>query len=149
MVGVSYLPVKDARAVALRVETGDLSKEFGELREYEGSSAEVGGFIAVIESRTFLAECFRRSVQSAFPVPVVIYSTVAELERRRQDASPGIVILSLTDGDTEASVKVLKILAELVPKIPVIVLAYKNDSGTGQNRDLQRRKRIYSRYDGI
>jgi DNA-binding NarL/FixJ family response regulator len=128
MVGVSYLPVKDARAVAPPVETGDLSKEFGELREYEGSSADVGGFIAVIESRTFLAECFRRSVQSAFPVPVVIYSTVAELERRRHGASPGIVILSLTDGDSEASVKALKILAELVPEIPVIVLAYKNDS---------------------
>jgi DNA-binding NarL/FixJ family response regulator len=128
MVGVSCLLVKDARVPAPRLEAGALSKEFGELREYEGSSAEVGGFIAVIESRTFLAECFRRSVQSAFPVPVVIYSTVTELERRRQGASPGIVILSLIEGDNGASVNALKILAELIPTIPVIALAYKNDT---------------------
>ncbi|HME84090.1 MAG TPA: response regulator transcription factor [Roseiarcus sp.] len=128
MVGVSYLPVKDARVAAPLLEAGELSKEFGERREYEASSAEVGGFIAVIESRTFLAECFRRSVQSAFPVPIVIYSTVTELERRQHAASPEIVILSFIEGDNEASVNALKILAEFIPKIPVIVLAYKNDS---------------------
>jgi DNA-binding NarL/FixJ family response regulator len=126
MVGVSYLSVKDARVAP--PEAGALSQEFGEHREQAGNSADVGGFIALIESRAFLAECFRRSVQSAFRLPILTYSTVAEFEHRHHDVSPGIVILSLIEGNHESSVNVLKILAELVPKIPVVVLAYKNDS---------------------
>ncbi|MBV8105982.1 MAG: response regulator transcription factor [Hyphomicrobiales bacterium] len=128
MVGVSYLPVKDARVAPPQLEAGGLLQEFGEHREYEGNSANVGGFIALIESRAFLAECFRRSVQSAFRLPIFTYSTVTEFERSHHDVSPDIVILSLLEGNNEASVNVLKILAELVPKIPVVVLAYKNDS---------------------
>jgi hypothetical protein len=36
--------------------------------------------IAVIESRTFLQERLRRSMQSAFALPVITYSTLSELE---------------------------------------------------------------------
>jgi hypothetical protein len=46
----------------------------------EGHSAEAN-IIAVIESRTFVRECIRRSVQSAFPLPVLTYSTAHELGR--------------------------------------------------------------------
>jgi len=86
------------------------------------------GFIAVIESRTFLRECIKRSVQSAFPLPIMTYSTVIELEAQQRGAPPELIILSLVEDSGEASANSLKVLSELVPRIPVIVLAYKNDS---------------------
>ena len=92
------------------------------------AGAAPDGFIAVIESRTFLRECIRRSVQSAFPLPIITYSTVVELERQQRGASPELIILSLVDDSGEASANTLKILSELAPRIPVIVLADKNDS---------------------
>lgn len=80
----------------------------------------------MIESRTFLQERLRRSMQSAFALPVVAYSTVSELEGQLWKASPSLVILSLME-DNAASVSVLKPLLELVPTVPVIVLASVDD----------------------
>jgi DNA-binding NarL/FixJ family response regulator len=126
MVGVSYVPVNDVGAVTRFQEITGASEHAH--HAVEGGSPEGDGFIALIESRTFLAECFRRSVQAAFPVPVVTYSTVTELEHDHDGASPKTIILSLTEDNNEASADTLKILAEIIPGVPVIVLAYKNDS---------------------
>jgi DNA-binding NarL/FixJ family response regulator len=92
--------------------------------------AESDRFIAVIEGRTFLRECIRRSVQAAFPLPIKAYSTVVELEREHARTSPALIILSHVDdsGKANANTNTLKILSEVVPTAPVIVLAYKNDS---------------------
>src|ERR1700742_4106737 len=49
---------------------------------YGNGAAKFGGSIAVIESHSFIGECIRRSVQSAFTLPVRIYSTAAELEQQ-------------------------------------------------------------------
>jgi len=81
----------------------------------------------VIEGRAFLRECVRRSMESALSLPVVTYSSVLELERQRGEMSPGVVMLSWKDAANEASVGALKVLSELVPEVPVIVLAHKND----------------------
>ena len=70
------IPVENALSLTQRPKTGERTKEIGPL---EAGSAEADGFIAVIESRTFIRECIRRSVQSAFPLPVLTYSTAIEL----------------------------------------------------------------------
>ena len=90
--------------------------------------AAVDSFIAVIEGRTFLRECIRRSMQPAFSLPLLTYSTVSELENQLGHASAELVILSLIEVSNEASVSALKVLAELVQRIPTIVLASPNDA---------------------
>jgi len=91
------------------------------------AAAKVDGFIAVIESRTFLRECIRRSARLALPLPIFTYSTVFELEQKHSPASPEIVIVSLTEAGSEAVVNTLTKLSELFPGIPVIILADKTD----------------------
>ena len=122
----AWVPVAKASALT-QVQNVGLSEEAGRAL-FSEAGAEAHSFIAVIESRTFLRECIRRSVQSAFPLPIITYSTVVELKRQQRDASPELIILSLVDDSGEASANTLKILTELVPRIPVIVLAFKNDS---------------------
>jgi hypothetical protein len=55
--------------------TDQLFEEIDDRRAYGSGGAKLGGFIAVIESRTFIGECIQRSVQSAFALPVLTYST--------------------------------------------------------------------------
>ena len=82
----------------------------------------------MIESRTFIRECIRRSMQSAFPLPVLTYSTAIELEQQRLLSSPKLIIISWVEDNKEASINALKVLSELAPRIPIIVLAYNNDA---------------------
>jgi DNA-binding NarL/FixJ family response regulator len=119
--------VRDATCIAIdeaRAETqlSTADQLFG------GGGAKLGGFIAVIESRTFIRECIGRSVQSAFAQPVLTYSTAVELEQQHLLTSAQLVIFSWGDGNTEASTNALKALSKLAPRIPVIVLASNNDA---------------------
>jgi DNA-binding NarL/FixJ family response regulator len=118
-------PVENALALTQKPKAGERSKEIGPI---EAGSAGAGGFIAVIESRTFIRECLRRSVQSAFPLPVLTYSTTSELEQQHLPTSPQLIILSWLEANKEASINALKVLSELAPRISVIVLAYDNDA---------------------
>jgi DNA-binding NarL/FixJ family response regulator len=119
------IPVENPLALTRLQKTGERSKEIGPL---EAQSAEADGFIAVIESRTFIRECLRRSVQSAFPLPVLTYSTAIELEQPHLLASHKLIIFSWAEDNKEASTNALKVLSEHAPGIPVIVLAYNNDA---------------------
>jgi DNA-binding NarL/FixJ family response regulator len=89
--------------------------------------ARGGGFITVIEGRTFLRECICRSMQSAFSMPVIAHSTVSELEVQVLHLAPKVVILSVIEVGQEASDGALKALSELAPGVPIIVLANVND----------------------
>ena len=115
-----------ARAKTQDLVSGGFSENFGLQRPSDGASARAGGFIAVIEGRTFLRECISRSMQSAFLLPVVAYSAVSELESQLQ-LSPRVIILSLVELGHEASLSALKALSERAPGVPIIVLAYVND----------------------
>jgi AraC-like DNA-binding protein len=119
------IPVENAVALTQQQKTGERTKEIAPL---EASSAEADGFIAVIESRTFIRECIQRSLQSAFPLPVLTYSTAIELEQQHLLASPKLIIFSWAEDNKEASTNALKVLSELAPRIPVIVLGYNNDA---------------------
>ena len=94
--------------------------------------ATADSFIAIIEDRTFLRECIRRSMQSAFSLPLVTFSTVSELKSQLGQASAELVILSLMDVSNEASVSALKVLTELLQGVPVIVLASANDADSAR-----------------
>ena len=122
---VERIPVENALALAQQLKTGERSEEIGPV---EAGSAEADGFIAVIESRTFIRECIRRSVQSAFPLPVLTYSTASELEQQHLPTSPKLIIISWAEDNREASISALKVLSELSQRTPVIVLAYNNDA---------------------
>src|SRR5271170_3662907 len=84
------MAIDEARAATQLFATEDIDD-----RRTDGNDgAEFGGFIAVIESHTFIAECIRRSVQSAFALPVLTYPTAAELEQRHLLASAQLIIFS-------------------------------------------------------
>ena len=119
------IPVENPVALTEQQKTGERSKEIGPL---EAGSADADGFIAVVESRSFVRECLRRSLQSALPLPVLTYSTAIELEQQRLLSWPKLIILSLAEDNKEASTNTLKLLSELAPGIPIIVFAYNNDA---------------------
>src|ERR1700727_1268008 len=68
-------------------------------------------FIAVVESRPFLRECIRRSMDSALSVPVVTYSTLSDLGAQLQEGAAGLIVLSLIEATSEACANALKSLA--------------------------------------
>jgi DNA-binding NarL/FixJ family response regulator len=115
-----------ARSGTQDSESGGFSQNTDMQRAGDGASTRAGGFIAVIESRTFLRECICRSMQSAFSLPVIAYSTVSELDSQLQ-LSPRVIILTLIEVGHEASVGALKALSGRAPGVPVIVLASVND----------------------
>src|SRR5258708_916280 len=106
------IPTIYAQAERQLLQTGKLFEE----RE-EVCNQKCEQFIAVIESRRFLRECIRRSMQSAFSLPIVTCSTVSELELGLKDASAAIVIVSWMDVSNEANTNALNALSELVPNV--------------------------------
>jgi DNA-binding NarL/FixJ family response regulator len=122
------IAIDEAQAETQLSATDQLIEEIDGRRASGSGGAKLGGFIAVIESRTFIRECIRRSVQSAFAQPVLTYSTAVELGQQHLLTSAQLIIFSWVDGNTEASTNALKVLSKLAPRIPVIVLGYNNDA---------------------
>ena len=85
------------------------------------------GFIAIIESRIFISECIRRSMQSAFELPIQIFSDATQFQQKCHKL-PGLIFLSDMDESNKASGNVFGTLSRIAPSIPVIVLGYANDS---------------------
>jgi DNA-binding NarL/FixJ family response regulator len=108
---------------------GSVSRINSELLEVEvGAKIEI--VIGVIESKTFLRECIRRSMQSAFRAVIVTFSSVSEFETEHGEhghAMPSAILLSLVEGTVEGAKHSLNVLSELVPRVPVILFSYRND----------------------
>ena len=95
---------------------------------YQAESVKADASIAIIESRPFLRECIRRSIQSTtLSATVATYSTLSELGVQLHDASAELVVLSLIDASSEACATALKDLSEFGSGRPIIVLASTND----------------------
>ena len=105
--GVAWIPTDKARVGTSQLEQSGLAEETERHSAFVAAAAKVDGFVAVIESRTFLRECIRRSARLALPLPIFTYSTVFELEQQHSPASPEIVIVSLTEAGSEAVVNIL------------------------------------------
>ena len=66
-------------------------------------------------------------MQSAFSLPILTCSRLSELELKLKDASAAIVILSWMEASNEVNTNALNALSELVPNVPVVVIAQTND----------------------
>jgi DNA-binding NarL/FixJ family response regulator len=97
-------------------------------RGYQALSAKVDTIVAIVESRPFLRECIRHSVQSALSVTAVTCSTLSELAGRSHHGSPDLVVLSLLDASSETCANALKDLSEYTSGGPVIALASTTDA---------------------
>jgi DNA-binding NarL/FixJ family response regulator len=122
--GVAWIPTDKARVGISQLEQSGSAERHG---AFVAAAAKVDGFIAVIESRTFLGECICRSARLALPLPIITCATVFELEQQHSPALPKILIVSLTEAGSGAVINTLTKLSELFPGIPVIVLADKSD----------------------
>ena len=124
MVGenIGLIRVDGARALTQLQEPAERSEEIG---LHASGEAVTDGFIAVIESRTFIRECIRRSVQSAFPLHIQTFSEAVELQRGQL---PNLILISEIGDNRDSGANVFKLLSQIAPRIPVIVLAYNNDA---------------------
>jgi DNA-binding NarL/FixJ family response regulator len=116
-----------AEALTQFLETAECSREIGLHASGEAISTITDGFIALIESGTFIRECIRRSMQSAFPLQIQTFSEATELQRNCHKL-PKMVLLSAIEDNKESNGNVFKILSQIAPGIPIIVLAYNNDT---------------------
>jgi DNA-binding NarL/FixJ family response regulator len=121
------ISIDDAQAGKQPLAIGELRPDNAN-RAHAAVGAKVDRFIAVIEGRTFMRDVIRRSMQSAFSLSVVAYSAASELEPRLCNASAELVILSLMDASKDACASALKVLAELVPSVPIVVIAFSDDA---------------------
>jgi DNA-binding NarL/FixJ family response regulator len=84
-------------------------------------------FIALIESRTFIRECIRRSMQAAFRLQIQTFSEPIELQSNCHEL-PKLILLSAIEDNKENNGSIFKILSQIAPRIPIIVLASNNDT---------------------
>jgi DNA-binding NarL/FixJ family response regulator len=124
---IGLIEVEGARALTQSLETDERSEEIGLDASGEAASAITDGFIAVIESRTFVRECIRRSMQSAFPLQIRTFSEAVELQRKCNQL-PNLILISAIEDGRDSGANVFKILSQVAPSIPVIVLAFNNDA---------------------
>ena len=119
---ISLIQVDGARALTQLREPAERSEDIG---LHASGEAVTDGFIAVIESRTFIRECIRRSMQSAFPLHIQTFSEPVELQRGQL---PNLILISEIEDNRDSGANVFKLLSEIAPRIPIIVLAYNNDA---------------------
>ncbi len=124
---MSLIQIDEVQALTQLPGTAQRSEEICLSASEEAIRAINDGFIALIESRTFIRECIRRSMQSAFPLQVQTFSEPIELERKSREL-PNLILLSVIEDTKEASANVFRILSQVAPGIPIIVLAYNNDT---------------------
>jgi DNA-binding NarL/FixJ family response regulator len=123
---ISLVRVNEAEALTQLLKTAERSKENNQLASGETVSTITDEFIAVIENRTFIRECIRRSMQSAFPLQIKTFSDAIELQRKCNEL-PKLILISVIEDNKDANGNVFEILSQVGSRIPIIVLAYNND----------------------
>ena len=123
----SLIRLDEAQALTQSLESAERSEEIGLSASGEAVGTITDEFIALIESRTFIRECIRRSMQSAFPLQIQTFSEADELQRKCHNL-PNLILLSSIEERTEANADVFEILSQIAPRIPIIVLAHNNDA---------------------
>ena len=122
---IGLVQLNEAHGLIQPLETEGYYEEIS-LRA-SAASTKTDGFIALIESRIFIRECIRRSMQSAFPLQIQTFSEAVELQERCHSL-PNLILLSATEESKGASANDFKILSQIAPRIPIIVLACNNDA---------------------
>ena len=119
---IAFIAIDETRLLRAELEKPSANTH----RTYATVDTTVDRCIALVESRTFMRECIRRGMQSAFSLPVVTFSTLSELESQFSDAI-ALVFLCLGDAGQEECANALKVLSALNPSIPIVVHATVND----------------------
>ncbi|HVP98641.1 MAG TPA: hypothetical protein VMS87_05160, partial [Roseiarcus sp.] len=84
--------------------------------------------IAVVETRAFLAECIRQSIQESFAsFQVLTFLNTGELRSKLSEISPKLVLLSVEENGREVT-NALQFLAQNMAAVPVVVLSGRNDA---------------------
>ena len=138
------IPIIEAQAQRQLLQTGRLAQEHEEDGNLKGD-----GFIAVIESHRFLRECIRRSMQPAFSLPIVTYSTLSELELGLKAASAAIVIVSWMEASNEARHEHAERLVGTGPECPGRRSCSEERRRPCANRHSSWREGIHSLHVGI
>ena len=123
---IGLIQLNEVQGLIQPLETDGYYEKFGLRDSGDAASTKSDGFIALIESRIFIRECMRRSMQSAFPLQIQTFSEAVELQERCHSL-PNLILLSATEESKGASANDFKILSQIAPRIPIIVLACHND----------------------
>ena len=124
---IALIRVDEAQPLTQLREIAGCSEEMCQHASDEAVSLMADGFIALIESRTFVRECIRRSMQSAFPLQIQAFSQAIELEQKCHNL-PKLILVSGFENGKEASANAFRIFSHIAPRIPIIVLGYSNDA---------------------
>jgi DNA-binding NarL/FixJ family response regulator len=109
-----------------RQETRVLKPEAERVDVNADRAPKLDRYVALVERNTFMRECMRRGMQAGLPLPVVPVATLSELESQFSK-SVALVCLCLPDARPAECVDALKLLSDLLPGVPVVVLAAAND----------------------
>ena len=121
-----YVAIDDGRPETSFVGPELEKPGVGADRAPTGEEVKPDSYIALVESRTFMRDCLHRGMQAALSLPVVTFSTLAELEQQFS-SSIALVFLCLEDARQEECANALKLLSALDSSIPIVVLATVND----------------------
>ena len=124
---IGLIQLNEVQGLIQPLETDGYYEKFGLRGSSNVASTKSDGFIALIESRSFIRECIRRTMQSAFPLQIRTFSETVELQQKCHTL-PSLILLSVSEKSKEASAGDFKILSQIVPRIPIIVLACNNDA---------------------
>ena len=124
---IGLIQLNEVQALIQPLELDGYYEKNGPRASGNAASTNTDGFIALIESRIFIRECIRRSMQSAFPLQIQTFSEAVELQERCHSL-PNLILLSATEESKGASANDFKILSQIAPRIPIIVLACNNDA---------------------
>ena len=119
---LGLIQVDDNQALTQLLETPERSIEINLYADVQASSPIIDEYIAVIESRTFIGECIRRSMLPAFPLQIQTFSDVLELQRK-YGKLPKLILLCELEDNKEKSANVFENLSRIAPDTPVVVLA--------------------------
>jgi DNA-binding NarL/FixJ family response regulator len=123
---IVLVQLNEPQALIQPLETDRYQEKIGLRASDNAASTKTDGSIALIERRIFIGECIRRSMQSAFPLPIRIFSEAIELQQNCHNL-PNLILLSASEERKEASADDFMILSQIAPRIPIIVLACNND----------------------
>jgi DNA-binding NarL/FixJ family response regulator len=101
--------------------------EYKEQRTSNLNSPDMGR-LALIESRNFLRECIRHSLQAAFTRPIETYSDVLDFETRIRVTPIGLITLSLSESNIQTAVDAVENLSGMEPGVPIVILSYQNNA---------------------
>ena len=94
-------------------------------RHWVTKTEALNGSIAVVKS-SVLSEGILRTLHANFPRRIVTYSTFSQIVSERRESLPRLIIVGteIANGTIES---VMRSLSHLVPRIPTVVLAPKDD----------------------